>query len=240
LSARPIVYDYFKDTSDVLWSEYQRSKGQGASDNVGENRERFCGRFLEKVLPARLTVRKGGEVLDSNGNRTGQLDVLLLRDDTLTLHYGDRDSFFAEGVFAVIQVKSVLTRDKLAQEVESLKRVKGLVLNGGPSITAGPLLNRALRIVFAYEGATWETLSEELTKPGNEGVVDLVCVLNRGALLSRGLLVSWEGPGQFYPVDGKAAALGWLYFYPATYSLNFIGFSSNIQPYFDPIDGWRD
>lgn len=238
--SRPIVYQYFKDTSEFMWTAYQRSKGQKASDDVGENREKFVSEFLEKVLPPRLTVRKGGEVLDSVGHRTGQLDVLLLRDATLTLHYGSRDSYLAEGVFAAIQVKSVLTREKLVQDIESLKHVRELVVIGSPAISAGPMLNRALRIIFAYEGAEWRTIAEELTKPENEGVVDMVCILSRGALLAKGLLSTWQGDNQFFSVDGKAAALGWLYYYLATYALTFIAFTSNIQPYFEPINEWRD
>jgi len=109
LRRRPVLYDYFKKSADVLLAEYERTKEQEASANIGYNRELFCNKFLSRVLPPRLTVRHG-EIWDSQGNKTGQLDVVILRDDTPSLTFGEADAFLAEGVFAVIEVKSNLTK----------------------------------------------------------------------------------------------------------------------------------
>jgi len=237
---RPILYDYFKKSADVLLAEYERSKIQEASANLGYNRELFCNKFLSRVLPPRLTLRQG-EVWDSQGNQTGQLEIIILRDDTPSLTFGGVDTYLAEGVFGVVEVKSNLSRTELQEALSTLKRVKLLSLTGGgATITAGPVLSRALRCVFAYEGATWETLLEELGKPDNSDVVDIISVLNQGALISKGLILSWESGAPFYRCDGKAAALAWLYFHLVSYSTSFLGRSLRIAQYFEPLNGWAD
>jgi len=237
---RPILYDYFRKSVDVLLADYKRSKTQESSANLGYNRELFCNQFLSRVLPPRLTLRRG-EVWDSQGNRTGQLDIVILRDDTPSLTFGEADTYLAEGVFGVVEVKSNLSMTKLQEALHTLKRVKSLNLTGGGAmITSGPVLSRALRCVFAYEGATWETLLEELVKPDNSNVIDLVCILNRGILLSKGLILSWEGDAPFYQCNGKAAALAWLYFHLVSYSTSFMGRSLSIGQYFEPLSGWAD
>ena len=236
---RPILYDYFKKSADVLLAEYERTKEQQASANIGNNRELFCNDFLSRVLPPRLTVRRG-EIWDSEGRKTGQLDVVILRDDTPSLTFGKADAFLAEGVFGVIEVKSNLTKAKLQEALRTLKRVKSLKLRGGAMITAGPVLDRPLCCIFAYEGATWQTLLQELSKPENYDVADLICILKQGAIISQGLLLKWEGNTPFYICDSKAASLAWIYFYLVSYSTSFLGRSLSIKHYFEPLNGWRD
>jgi len=237
---RSILYDYFRKSADVLLAEYERSKGQEASANIGYNRELFCNKFLSRVLPPRLTVRRG-EIWDSQGNRTGQLDVVILRDDTPSLTFGEANTFLAEGVFGAIEVKSNLTTTKLQEALTTLNRVKALSLSGdGAMITVGPVLNRPLRCVFAYEGAEWKTLLRELAKSENAAVADLICILNSGALISRGLLLNWEGDAPFYVCEGKAASLAWLYFHLVSYSTSFMGRTLSIVQYFEPLNGWVD
>jgi len=237
---RPILYDYFKKSADVLLAEYERTKEQQASANIGYNRELFYNKFLSRVLPPRLTVRRG-EIWDSEGRKTGQLDLVILRDDTPSLTFGEADAFLAEGVFGVIEVKSNLTKAKLQEALTTLRRVKSSkLLGGGAMITAGSVLNRPLRCIFVYEGATWQTLLQELSKPENYDVADLICILKQGAIISQGLLLKWEGNIPFYICDGKTASLAWIYFYLVSYSTSFLGRSLSIKHYFEPLNGWRD
>ena len=103
---RPLLFPYFNDTAQVLLAEFQRSSQQGASANLGRNREFFCSEFLDKVLPPKLSV-KSGEIWDSHGNKTGQLDVIITRADCPCLHVGSDNIYLVEGVFATIEVKAV-------------------------------------------------------------------------------------------------------------------------------------
>lgn len=95
---RPLLFQYFEDTADVLLAEYNRSAQQKAPSNLGKNKEMFCKEFLSKVLPAKLSV-KSGEIWDSSKQKTGQQDVILLRDDAPALHIGYSDVYLAGGVF---------------------------------------------------------------------------------------------------------------------------------------------
>lgn len=125
--------------------------------------------------------------------------------------------------------------------LSTIKRVKSLNLpSKGAVMTSGTFLNRPLRCVFSYEGATWATLLEELTKPDNSDVADLICILKRGALISRVLILNWPDNAPFYRCDGKAAALAWLYFHLVSYSTSFTARSLNILQYFEPLNSWAD
>jgi hypothetical protein len=235
---RPLLYSYFKSTADVLRAEYNRSAQQVASSNLGKNREMFCRNFLSKVLPPKLCIGSG-EIWDSSGNKTGQLDIVILRDDAAVLHIGSDNVYLAEGVFAVIEVKSNLNRLKLKEAENSLEKVSKLKSNFGAKIFSGPQIDRPLRLIFAYRGAKWETLLDEIVREGWKEIFDLVCILERGALIRKGLLLSWEGDQEYFSVNGSAASLGILYYYLVSYNSSFLGRSLNLNPYFDPISSWN-
>ncbi|KKK41117.1 hypothetical protein LCGC14_0463380 [marine sediment metagenome] len=120
--------------------------------------------------------------MDSQGNRTGQLDTIIIRDDAPKLTYeGERDTFLGEGVFSVIEVKSNLTREKLKEAGRTLKKVRDLHIEY-PSFQSGsgPLFDGPFRIIFSYIGATESTLINEIKKNNWHDLFDLICILNRG------------------------------------------------------------
>lgn len=236
-SQKPVLFDYFEKAVNVLLSKYELTKGQ-SSNNLGKNRESFCHEFLDNVLPSKLNV-KSGEILDSLGNRTGQQDIIILRDDAPTLDIGGANTYLAEGVFCVIEIKSNLTREKLHEAGKSFMNVKNLTINTGASMSTGVTIDRPLRIVFAYEGATWETLLDEIKKENWTDLFDLICILDRGTLIKSGRgLLNWEGDHEFSKVDSKASSLGFLYYYLVSFGTSFIGRSISLNPYFQPINGW--
>jgi len=242
---RPVLYPYFDRTAEHLLAQYERSKLQESSSSIGDNREMFVNEFLSKVLPSRLQVRQRGEVWDSQHNRTGELDIVILRDDAPSLQFGgQRDVFLAEGVFAVIEVKSNLTREKLKEAVSALRRVQSLNLSGAhPVMSVGMTLDRPLRCVFAYEGAAWGTLIDELDNSHNSGVVDSVSVLDRGFLLSSALvpqLLEREGKTRYELVEGRAASLAWLYYALVSFATTFMARVLSLAGYFEPAEGWLD
>jgi hypothetical protein len=234
----PMLYSYFKKSAEILLAEYERSKGQRSTTNIGINREIFCSKFLSRVLPPRLKVRNG-EIWDSQGNRTGQLDIIIIRDDAPALTFGEADVYLAEGVFGVIEVKSNLDRTKLEEARNGLAKVSNLKINVGATISSGATINRPLRIIFAYEGASWKTLLDEINKKGCPDLFDLVCILNRGILIKKGSLLNWEGEQEFMAINNKAASLGFLYFYLISYGSSFLGRSLILNPYFEPLNRWR-
>ena len=235
----PILKEYFNNTANVLLAEYKRSRGQNSSTDLGTNREHFCRNFLSKVLPLKLKVTKG-EIIDTKDNSTGQLDVIIIRDDAPAITYGEAETYLVEGVFSVIEVKSNLTTDELERAANTLSRVKALEPICGAIISSGPVLARPLRIVFAYEGATWETLKDEINTRGWSDLFDLIVILNRGILINKGLLLKWNNAESFAVAYGGAAALGFLYYHLIQYSSTFVGRSLNLGGYFEPINRWNN
>lgn len=243
--SRPLLYDYFKHTADVMLEQYKRSQMQGSPSNLGINREFFFKTFLSSVLPPRLTVRQG-EIWDSRGNKTGQLEVVILRDDAASLEFGGpggADTYLAEGVFAVMEIKSKLTRVKLREALRGLTKVKSLNVSNSVAMSIGPVMHRPLRCIFSYEGTFGKALKEELKRPENADVADLVCVLDKGILVSSeiiSMLHAVEIKQPYFLRPGKAASLGLFYYYLMSFSTSFMASGLDLGPYFDPYSGWGD
>ena len=108
---KPILFDYFRKTAKVLEANYDRSSEQNASSKLGKNRESFCNLFLNTVLPPKLKI-KSGEIWDSKGIKTGQLDLIIIRDDAPSLEFGSDNTYLAEGVLSIIEIKSQLDPNK--------------------------------------------------------------------------------------------------------------------------------
>jgi hypothetical protein len=246
---KPLLYEYFKKYTKILMEWHTLSQEQNASDNMGRNREMFCNAFLSNVLPERFSIRTG-EIWDSKGHRTGQLDTIVVRDDmpSLAMFLSPLASnvYLAEGVFAVIEVKSNLTRAKLKESLATLRKVAKLELyHEGLAIIHDPesrlFLDRPLRCIFAYEGASWNTIVDELNKPENRDIVDVVAVLERGVLLSNDLFFRQKDEKVMFNIlSGEASALAMLYFYIATYSSSFIARQVSVRPYFEPFNEWAE
>ncbi len=237
---RPVLFGYFKSMSEQLYAQYRTSRLQRAAKNRGDNRELFCANFLSRSLPPRLIVHQGGEVWDSQAARTGELDVVVVRHDAPRLPFGSKEAFLAEGVFAVVEVKSKLTSSKLREALDTLARVKALHIEPSSGMFLSNSLGRPLRIVFSYEGATAATLGKVLQSYSDSDVVDMICILDSGVLLASGRLVKWNNAAPFFGLHGGAAALGFLYYYLATYGSGFLARSVSIQAYFTPFSDWVD
>jgi len=241
---KPVLYDYFDSMADELLSRYNRTKLQKSSENMGENREIFLNNFLEICLPNKLCV-KVGEIWDKKGYKTGQIDTIITRNDCPSLLFGRRNVYLAEGIFAIIEVKTKLSREKLIEAGEKLEEVKALNVDFGLTMTSGPVSERPLRLVFAYEGATWKTIEDEIIKRKWEKLFDMICILKRGTLISAfkdkkiyRLFGDTEEGECFLIASGKASALGFLYYFLISYGLAFLARSINIHQYFDPISFW--
>ncbi len=236
---RPVLYSYFESSAAVLAAEYERSKGQRSSANLGKNREQFCSEFLEKVVPSRLGVRTG-EAWNAQGVRTGQLDVALYRDDSPVLAIGGADVLLAEGLFAALEVKSNLTKVKLDESIKTMREVEALGDTFRPALVSGPVLRRPMRLLFAYEGCTFKTLVNHLAAKGALGLFDVISSLNRGAVVAKSDLLSWGDDSPMKSIPSPAASLGFLFLYITSYAGSFVGRSVGLTEYFTPIAGWLE
>lgn len=234
---KPLLFDYFEKTADILLAKYERSSLQNASKNLGDNREIFCRNFLERVLPPRLKVASG-EVWDSFGNKSGEEDIIILREDVATLEFETEHAYLVEGVLAVIEIKSNLQKDKLIEAANNLEKIKNLKIQSSASMSYGNPKLEPLRIIFSYKGADLNTLKQEIIDKKLEGLFDLICVLERGIIVKKGNLLNWSNGDTLGISNGKASPLAFLYYYLITYGSNLISKSMNLSPYFEPFNLW--
>lgn len=242
MSEKPILSEYFEKYANILKVLHEASSLQEASDNLGANRECFHNNFLSKVLPKRLIVEKG-EIWDAHGNKTGQLDTIIIRDDSPKLTFeGERDTFLAEGVFAVIEVKSNLAREKLREAGNTLKKVRDLqqeypgMMSGGG---AGAMIEEPFRIVFAYEGATEKTIMDEIKDNSWHTLFHLICILNRGVYEPNPQFVKLNEGEPYLFIPGQGICLGKIYHLLITYCQGYISKRIVLEPYLTPWNLWE-
>lgn len=236
---KPILYDFFYKKTEALLALYNLSGEQKSSINIGDNREIFLNKFLKGSLPRKLSIEKG-EIWDKKGNKTEQLDSIIIRDDCPALDFEGKNVYLAEGVFAVIEIKSNLDSRQLKRAGKTLERVKELDINNSAIITTGHHLNRPLRLVFSYKGAKWDTLKSVIDQNNWTDLFDMICILGKGLIISKGGLFEWDTNDKFYLLESSAAPIAFLYHYLVSCGSSFVAHSINITSYFEPLNSWKD
>lgn len=155
-----------------------------SSATVGREREHFVSTFLGAALPQPFRIGTG-DIIDSDDRHTGQLDGVIEYPfmPSLPLSVGGPRLYLAEGVGAVLEVKSSLdTQWKEVQEtgakLKPLRRKFGAGLIMGP----GPLEDIPL-IAVGYGG--WRTI-ETIEQKVSEGPADAILVIEHGLCATRG------------------------------------------------------
>jgi hypothetical protein len=236
---KPILYDFFYKKTEALLALYNLSGELKSSINIGDNREIFLNKFLKGSLPRKLSIEKG-EIWDKKGNKTEQLDSIIIRDDCPALDFEGKNVYLSEGVFAVIEIKSNLDSTQLKRSGKTLERVKNIETKGGAAITTEPYLNRPLRLVFSYKGAEWDTLHSVIDQNNWTDLFDMICILGKGVIIRKGELFKWDSDDDLYLLKSKTAPLAFLYYYLVSYGSSFVARSINITSYFEPLNSWKD
>lgn len=204
-----------------LWLGFQRAGLKKHAGSKGRSRERTIASFLEAQLPTRFGVTTG-EAIDAKEHRTGELDVIVYDRNTTAplLTEAAGDLLPAEGLLAVVEVKSLLTGEELRTCAAAAKALSELEPGGKPFLPprtdgapADDGRHRCQYSVIAFEtnlGETgwaskeWRRVREATTSAG-VGVehIDRVLVLDRGMLVppsatartagseGRGMLREW-------------------------------------------------
>ena len=146
--------------------------------NLGTVREGFIKNFLEDNLPENIKYHSG-EIFDSNGNQSGQIDIVLhpISSPKLFIHKAI-NLFPIETVLAAIEVKSNL--NDISSIVESCKKVRDLQSD-------------LPYIAFRYQGNSQKTLIENMQKKLANGqgfhvghLPNIIVVLRQNYCLVRG------------------------------------------------------
>lgn len=144
----------------ILQAQYNRSGGFTAPTDIGRVRESFCEAFLSEFLPESIGITSG-EVIDSFGNQTGQIDVILY-DPSLHSYRmsSDVQILLAEGCLAGIEVKSRLDRETFFQSLDKSRQLKSLRLSLRPVLPTRVRLMPRQNRCFCFDQPDHATLLE--------------------------------------------------------------------------------
>jgi hypothetical protein len=166
----------------------------------GDHAEAALRFFLRQYMPRRFSIGTG-EVVDSQGARSSQTDVVIANEDhPFTFSDEEPGLFFVEGVSAAAEVKAVLTREQLQTTIENSRSWKRLLVNPGKGTTAHANPEDQQRFyqtppyfLFAFESQlSLATIEKVLLEAGSyadtpmQRQLDAVLVLDRGAIIDFG------------------------------------------------------
>lgn len=121
--ATSFIMDYARRLERVLLAQRDVSGILKHHGEAGAAREFFVESILRRVLPASIVVGCG-EIIDRTGARSKQQDLLLYRDNFPIIDsLAGSHVYFAEGVLATIEVKSLLTGDEIGRATENIRSV---------------------------------------------------------------------------------------------------------------------
>lgn len=122
----------------------------------GAERENFVQNFLLEIIPPQIRVGRG-VIVDSFGNRSGQLDIILEHPNAMSfpLLGGIERLYPAESVVAIFEVKSNLS-SQWSQVQDTIKQIAPLqrMKKGDRYPENSPVYRRIPVYVIAYQGHT--------------------------------------------------------------------------------------
>jgi hypothetical protein len=114
---------YLQGVANKLHAEYEAAGAHANNSDKGSNREDTLLSFLQKHLPSRCQIVKGGTIFDALGNESRQIDLIVMHD--ITVQFRDQNKAFCivEGAISAIAVKSVLTKEELFDSLDNLASI---------------------------------------------------------------------------------------------------------------------
>jgi hypothetical protein len=110
-------------TAELLDIKYQSSLRDGInSADIGELCEIFIKEFLTNCLDDYYKIFRGGNIVNTIGNCSPQLDIVLTNKNTLKI-FGDKGIYPIETVIGVFSITSNLTLPKLEKCMIELSKI---------------------------------------------------------------------------------------------------------------------
>ena len=180
-----MIKEVFESISEKMQSDFEKVTKLVSHPGVkGTARENALMKYLRPHIPDKFEF-SDGIIIDSFDHQSCQVDVII-HDRIATPFLQDQDLANVipiESVYAVIEVKSTLTKDELIKCIANIKSVRSLQKN-----TITGQISPTLGFVFAYDAdSTLETIYKnflELSKDlPPEQQITCICVLNKGLIL---------------------------------------------------------
>lgn len=148
------IKQYFKDKERQLLCYYESTKEQDHTTCLGNNREYIVKDYLQNVLPERLGVVQGCELIDHQNNRSGQIDILIKRDDTFTVHHGINNTYPIESAHSIIEVKTKLNKEEFKKSINGFHKIENLKSTSKVIFTSGNSYSklRPYKVIIAFDG----------------------------------------------------------------------------------------
>lgn len=167
----------------ALTALYESGRGMAAA-TCGREREQFIDVFLSRILPPGYRFGNG-DAIDTYGQKSGQLDVVVEFTffPSLPGLVGQPRLYFAEGIAAVIEVKSDLSKqwNEVKSTASSLKLLKRKFQP--PAFTPYGTPSQEIPI-FAVGYTGWKDL-ETVKQKASNGDVDGILIVDRGLFSTR-------------------------------------------------------
>ena len=115
--------NHFNAISEILDIYYNSSNRKGInSADIGELCELFVKNFLIDSLDDHYRIYRGGNIVNSSGSKSPQLDIILTNRNTLKL-FGDKGIYPIESVISVFSITSNLTLPKLKKTIQEIGKI---------------------------------------------------------------------------------------------------------------------
>lgn len=179
--ARKLEIDYKQLTSHI---EHRGVKGN--------YREELLKRYLRDLIPSKYSIGTG-IIVDANQKQSRQQDFFIYDNvnSPVFLKMEATQVIPIESVYAVIEVKSTLSKAELEKSIVNIRSVKSLELNPMESKLYIPSKeNQTLGMVFAYTCETkvdtvisnLKELNEHMAIPYNHQI-NMICILDKGVII---------------------------------------------------------
>ena len=194
------------------------------SGNKGANCEAIVREFLAHHLPRCYGVGHG-EVVDSRECRSAQTDIVIVSDEhPFTYTPTEPGLFFIEGVYAVGEVKAVLTSQELDRTIANALKLRSLKLSPVGMTMYFDVLNESdykrfgaspPYFLFAFETQLSSDAILKKLAAQNSRSVDAVFTLDGKAIIDMGDGQGWFGIWQSgKPGSPPLRHIGWFSFPP--------------------------
>ncbi|WP_140217549.1 DUF6602 domain-containing protein [Pseudomonas oryzihabitans] len=198
---KPLV-EYCRGAVGSIIAQYEMTKVLGHSATMGSTREKLIQDFLIAHLP-QMTNAVSGVVVDSNGARSKQQDIVLVLKSMPRLPFASgHDLILQEGVVATLEIKTEISPSLLEDICTNIRSVKDLK----PSSLAGAQLGdvtwpyaRILTVVITYGGSSLGSIWRKLDSFPDVSIPDVYLDFTKGVLI--------RNEGLIYPVRGTDSYL---------------------------------
>jgi hypothetical protein len=148
--------------------------GALSASSRGTERETFVTSFLREVFPPPFRFGTG-DITDQDGQRTGQLDVVIEVPfvPSLPLQSGSPRLYLAEGVAAVVEVKSDVAA-QWNEVIATARSLQAITRSYGSGVSLGPRATQKIPLyAVGYRGwKEFDTVERHLTQhPDVSGIL---------------------------------------------------------------------